>query len=279
MSNLDIHHVDPMPLARRLELAIGAAMAECAQNWAARDVMSDYVAAQIAGAWIIAGEGESPLARVVGLGMDQTPTDEELATIESLFEERGQPPRIELACHADQGLWQRLADRGYRAVGATAVFVRSLDGPIDHQTPESAVRIEIDRLDAADDEAVAEAVTVMSRAFQDPPPAWITRTTHQAAVQPSARVFLARLNGNMVGGAFLVVDDDVAMLFGGGVLDGKRRCGVHSALIRGRLLWGRDSGAHIAFMQGRPGSTTERNARRAGFSLAYTKMSLVKEPA
>ena len=69
------------------------------------------------------------------------------------------------------------------------------------------------------------------------------------------------------------------MLFGGGVLDGKRRCGVQSALIRGRLLWGRDSGADMACIQGRPGGPTDRNARRAGFTLGYTKTVLTKEIA
>lgn len=279
VSDLDLQNVDLLPLTRRVEMANGAGMAECARHWASLHQPSDAVAAQHAGAWVIAGDGQSPLARVVGLGLGQTPTDDELDTIESLYLERGQPPRIELACYADHDLWKRLAERGYRATGTVVVFVRSLKAPIDHETPNAAVRIEIDRLQTDDEEAVEETVDVLTRAFEDPPPDWLTQVTRQAIAQPSSHIFLARLNGKLVGGGFLVVGDGVAMLFGGGVLETKRRCGVQSALIRGRLLWGRDSGADIAYVQGRPGGPTDRNARRAGFTLAYTKTVLTRENA
>ena len=278
MSDGDFNNVDLLPLARRIELANGAGMAECAQHWA-EEVGSDAVARQIAGAWAIAGDGQSPLARVVGLGLGQMPTDDELDAIESLYVERDQPPRIDLTCYAEQDLWQRLADRGYRATGVNAVFVRSLKDPVDHETPTAAVRIEIARLQANDQHAVDEGVDVMARAFEDPPPDWLTRVTRQAVIQPSSHTFLARLNGHVVGGGFLVVGDGLAQLFGGGVLDTKRRCGVQSALIRQRLFWGRDSGADMACIMGRPGGPTDRNARRAGFVLGYTKTVLTKESA
>jgi GNAT superfamily N-acetyltransferase len=253
-------------------------MAEAARSWADSHE-TDLVAREIAGARLVAGDGPSPLARAVGLGLQTAPSDADLDAIESVFAERGQPARVEVATYADPALLGVLAARGYRPTGVFHVLARTLarDEAIGRDIPWATDGLDIARLDRADGSGVDEAVDVLARAFDDPPPDWLLRVTRQGIGQASATTFLARVSGRLAGGACLAIHADVAILFGAGVLPDFRRGGLHAALIHGRLMWARDSGATIACVQSVPGGPTERNARRAGFQLAYAKTVMTRE--
>jgi len=276
-SEHDLDAPDPARLARAVETAQGAAMAEAATHWAGLHADSDFIALEHAGGWVIAGDGRSPLARALALGFDHVPSEAELDALEAIFLEREQPPRIDVASCADPSLLAILASRGYRPTQQMSILVRSLATPIDHPSPDDASDIEITRLCADDD--LDEVVDVMASTFERPAPDWLRRVTRQGIIQPSTTAFLARIDADLVGGGCLGLRPPLAFLFAGGVLDVNRRRGVQSALIRGRLLWARDSGATIACIQSLAGGPTERNARRAGFRLAYTRLSLTREPS
>jgi len=267
-------------LARRLGAANGAGMADCARCWAADHPESDLIGVELAGGWIIAGDGVSPLARAVGLGLGAPLDDQSLDTLESIFIERGQKPRIDVSAYADPALMKTLAERGYKPSEFKGVNARRLgpNDPIDHASPgEGAEGVEITRVDRHDQDTVDRLVDVMSRAFNPDPPDWLVRVTRQGVKQPSAEVFAARVDGDLAGGGCLCVVDKVGMLYSGGVLERHRRRGVQSALIRGRLMWARDRGADVAGITSIPGGPTERNARRAGFSLVDTQIVMTRE--
>jgi hypothetical protein len=72
--------------------------------------------------------------------------------------------------------------------------------------------------------------------------------------------------------------DDVVMLFGGTTLPSARERGAQRALIDARLDAAARQGATLAISVAAPGSGSERNLRRAGFTCAYTA-ALYERPA
>lgn len=68
----------------------------------------------------------------------------------------------------------------------------------------------------------------------------------------------------------------VVAMFGASVLPTFRNRGVQQALIAARLNHGIEHGATMSSIGSKPGIPTERNARRMGFQLAYTKVHVVK---
>ncbi len=70
-----------------------------------------------------------------------------------------------------------------------------------------------------------------------------------------------------------------AALFALAVLPAYRRRGVQQALIAARLRAAAEAGATVVTISALPGVATERNARRMGFQVAYTKVVLVRPGA
>jgi ribosomal protein S18 acetylase RimI-like enzyme len=83
----------------------------------------------------------------------------------------------------------------------------------------------------------------------------------------------------VAGGASLRIQDGVAQLNGAATLPDHRRRGVQSALLRHRLADGARRGCDVAVVTTQPGSKSQQNVQRSGFSLLYTRAILVKEPA
>jgi ribosomal protein S18 acetylase RimI-like enzyme len=73
--------------------------------------------------------------------------------------------------------------------------------------------------------------------------------------------------------------DGVAQLAGAATLPQHRRRGVQSAVLRARLLDAAASGGDIAVVTTQPGSKSQENVQRAGFTLLYARAILVRPPA
>jgi GNAT superfamily N-acetyltransferase len=79
-----------------------------------------------------------------------------------------------------------------------------------------------------------------------------------------------------VAGGSAELHPNVATLFGLSTLPAFRRRGVQAALIAARLERARAAGISLATIGSEPGISTERNAMRLGFRVAYTKVVLRK---
>jgi GNAT superfamily N-acetyltransferase len=84
--------------------------------------------------------------------------------------------------------------------------------------------------------------------------------------------FVARIAGQIAGGATLSLRHGVAGLFGASTLPLFRNRGVHSALIAARLARAAAAGCDLAACIAQPGSTSNRNVVRHGFSTLYTRV-------
>jgi GNAT superfamily N-acetyltransferase len=88
--------------------------------------------------------------------------------------------------------------------------------------------------------------------------------------------YLARVDGQIAGGASMRIDGEVALLAGAATLPAFRRRGVQRALLRTRLRTAALAGCALAVVATQPGSASQANVQRQGFSLLYARAVLVK---
>src|SRR6185436_9754085 len=103
----------------------------CAYEWAeayARAVPTSGSAAWEVGKGAVAAwmGKDSPMSRVIGLGMEGDVADADLDALERAFRERGTPLRVELCPIAGGPLGRRLSRRGYGVTGFEDMLVREV---------------------------------------------------------------------------------------------------------------------------------------------------------
>ncbi|MGZ6124464.1 MAG: GNAT family N-acetyltransferase [Myxococcales bacterium] len=95
---------------------------------------------------------------------------------------------------------------------------------------------------------------------------------------PGFLAYLARRGDTVAGGASLRVHEGIAQLAGAATLPAHRRRGVQTALPRRRLLFAAQAGCDLAVVTTQPGSVSQANVRREGFSLLNSRAILLKTP-
>ena len=84
---------------------------------------------------------------------------------------------------------------------------------------------------------------------------------------PGFRRYCAWIDGQLVGTATLRLDDGLAQLCGAATLPAWRRRGVQTALLQRRLADAADAGSDLALMTTAPGTKSQENGPKQGFSL------------
>ena len=83
--------------------------------------------------------------------------------------------------------------------------------------------------------------------------------------------WLAFRGTSLAGGAALSSRDGVALLGGAATHPIHRRRGVQHALLTTRLAAARQNGCEVAVVTTQPGSQSQHNVQRCGFSLLYAR--------
>lgn len=201
-----------------------------------------------------------------GLADAQVPAAD-LDRMVGFYVSRGIEPLIEVCSLAEPRLLAQLGARGFRARGFTHALARELPRDLSRAPVPEGVEIRLlDPHDPAEGDAFDAFVRVLT-----PEPG---RVEHLAARR--AHAFLATVGSEVAGMAHLDVDGPLAALYGAAVVPAFRRRGLHRALFEARMAFAADHGCTLAQVDGPPGGATERNARRLGFSLAYSKLELVR---
>lgn len=216
----------------------------------------------------------------VGLGLHGPVSDAEVGQLIEFYTERGIEPRVEVCPFADDSLIERLAAAGFVTRLFEMTFYCELDRSIAavpvHQPP---AELSIRAVDKANDAEVLEFVTVTTSGFMpgvSPIPQQFLDPGIKSVKHPKSVAAAAWFDGRMIGGGAIFRSVAAAHLAGLSVLPEYRRRGIQQALIAWRLNEAARLGCRIATVGSRPGHGTERNVRRKGFALAYSKVHMVR---
>ncbi len=267
-------------LATRIDRAEMRLSLSIAQTVAARSPAARALVSPIAGGHAVFAGAGSPTNKAIGIGFGATIDEAALDAIEQAWTDRGEPVRFELATLADPSLAPTLTGRGYRVTGFENVLGRAatiedaaptLDGMAIVELPQDDWRtwlnVALDGFGTPDGSAPGE---------ESYPRELLEAVFVDFAATPGFRRYLLHVGGEPAGAASLRLDDGLAQLCGAATLPQFRRRGIQAALLRLRLAEARQAGCDLAVVTTQPGSKSQANAMRHGFSLLYTRVVLVK---
>lgn len=270
----------PADLAARIDQAEARQMIAIANGAAAWDAsLRPFVVPVGRGAAIYAGPG-SPTNKMIGIGFGEELDAGILDDLEARFAACDTPLQAEVSVLAEPAVHAQLTARGYRPSGFEHVLGHPLGAAIAAR-PEG---VDIDVVEPAEVNALGD-VFIEAFASPDvggvggdaiPPSAEIRRWFDITMSAEGFRGYVARVDGVMAGGGSMRLDGDIAQFSGAGTLPRFRRRGVQTALLRARLQDAAAAGCTIGVVVVQPGSKSQQNAQREGFSLLYARQLFVK---
>src|ERR1700730_2644803 len=223
----------------------------------------------VAGAMAMFDGVGSPCTQTFGLGLFQMPGEEEMTKIENFFRARGAGVFHEVSPHADKALLAMLDGRGYRPLEMSNVMYLPLAEHIwSTKVGEGPVRVRM---------AGAEEREIWARTSAE---GWSEFEELKHLIFEMGRVvghakgttpFLAELEGQAIAAGALTIHDGVALFAGASTIPAWRRRGAQQALLEARFQHAIEAGCDLAMMVTEPGSSSQRNAERQGFRVAYTR--------
>lgn len=207
---------------------------------------------------------------------DAAEVDELLA----FFQERSLEPRVELTPFAHESLVGALASRGFVLRRFEVVLARSIDSGERFAPPYPApAGLIMEEVDRADEAAIAEFARVSLSGFlpegMEPTPD-LMEASMRVARHPRSVAVRAMLDGRCVAAGAMEFHEQLATLYGVSVVPDVRRRGIQLAMMAWRLRRAAVRGATIVTIGSLPGASTESNAMRMGFRVAYNKGVLVR---
>lgn len=256
-------------LARRLERTEGKSNADFVDARARVDPASHACWIEFDGTFAMFDGVGSPLTQTFGLGIDGPVSDDVMRRIESFFRERGAEVSHEVSPLADVAVLPLLNARGYRPIELSSVLVRpvALDvKPLPSNQSRVMTRV------ARPDEAELWAETAAAGWSESPEAAAFVRQL--GTVMMSSRCttsFFAEIDGQPVATGGLNIHGGVALFAGASTVPAFRNRGAQNALLEARLRHAAERGCDLAMMVALPGSSSQKNAERVGFRVAYTR--------
>jgi GNAT superfamily N-acetyltransferase len=236
----------------------------------------------LADGWLAFGGRGSYVNKACGFGLERPVTEAELDGLVAFFTSRGVEPRVELSPFVAPSLLEGLARRGFVLQRFGNVLARKLpedDAPRALLPRDRLAGVTVERVDPTDDASVREYVEVAESGFLaegEALPAAFLEVGIKAVRRPVQDAYVARIGHEVVGAGGCESGGGITALFGTSVKPAYRGLGIQQALIVARLERARERGSHLAVIISTPGIPTERNAARLGFSMAYSRVVLVK---
>jgi GNAT superfamily N-acetyltransferase len=260
-------------LARRLERTEALANLCFVEARARLNPASGACWMEAAGAHAMFDGPDSPCTQTFGLGMFEPPCDEDLDQIEQFFASRGAPVAHEVCPLAGVELYARLQARGHHPAEISNVLWRELSdfGEI----RPSAFRVR--PVNPGEEDLYGR---VAADGWREDAPEFahlIEELGRTGAFTRGSHCFLAETDqGVAAASGSMAVHDCVALLAGASTIPAFRGRGAQRALLETRLRVAREHSCDIAMMGAAPGSASQRNAERAGFRIAYTRLKWVR---
>lgn len=254
-----------LALARRLELTEGHGNAAFVDAQARLDPSASPIWTTIGGtSAMFAGVG-SPITQTFGLGMHAPLVEKDLDALERFFTSRGSAVFHEVCPLAGVEVLQQLTARNYRPIELSSVLYQ----PIDADTRVSSnPELHVRKAESHEGELYG---TIASRGWSEHPEAMPYIKGFAKLSLACATCFIAEHDGQPIATAALFMHGGVALLAGASTVPEGRRRGAQNALLDTRLRTAASNGCDLAMMVAAPGSSSQRNAERQGFRIAYTR--------
>lgn len=270
MSSLFIDHA----VARRLERAEGAASAAIVDT--RRRLSAEAAAAwrDFDGTYAMFDGVDSPITQTFGLGMFAPVTADGLAAIEAFFDERGAATDHEVSPLAGVEALALLAARGYRPCELSTVLVQPIEPAAGTDAGDAPPAAGLTVRVCGEGEAERDRWAALSAAGWGETPeiaAAVTELARMAIRNPRALGFFVEADGEPIATGSLAIHEGVALLAGASTIPARRGRGAQALLLAARLAEARRHGCELAMMVAAPASTSQRNADRRGFRVAYTR--------
>lgn len=223
------------------------------------------------GVLVLLGPGRY-VNRAIGTTLDGL-DDADLDAIERASIAAGVAPAVEVCSWAPAELLTRLAGRGYRPSWFRDVFVRT-PGVVATEMAGIAIR------PVVGDEDMARWLRVLAdgNEFDSADGRAVSDEFALAAHRLSGAIdLLAEIDGTPAGCGSLVHAEGIEWLGGAATVPAFRRRGVQSALLAQRLTIATRADLELVSATALPDSTSARNLRRCGFTLAYTQVVMAQE--
>jgi len=233
---------------------------------------------EIAGGWMCFSGIGSWMNQACGLGLDGAVEDHDLDRLVEFYTSRAVEPKLEVCPFAHETLIAGLAQRGFEVREFENVLFRTvktgdeLRSRMEHGWPTG---LELIPVDPTNQSQVATFVDVATSGFRPPgePVSSVMFESIRSVVEhPRCDHYLGVIDDVAVGGCGMETTTEVACLFGTSVLPEYRRRGIQAAMIARRAERARELGCELVAIHTRPGIATERNSRRLGFEMAYSKV-------
>jgi ribosomal protein S18 acetylase RimI-like enzyme len=226
------------------------------------------------GHMIFAGLG-SPIGRATGVGLDRPFTAADLDRIEQFYLARQAPSLVDLCPMHEPAVFELFKQRGYGIAELNNVLFRKLDPQEKFPPPPTGCEIRPSRLE----EAETAGAIVESAFFPDGAPEAYRGLIAPFYQMERALAFVASVEGKLVAcGTGLVISQcKVFALCGAGTLADCRGRGLQTALLRARMAAAIQAGCEYAVVVTQGGTTSQRNAERLGFRVAYSKVTVIKQ--
>jgi hypothetical protein len=259
-------------LAQRLELAEAQDAADCAEAACLLDPARGAAAKSVGGGYLTFCGPASPLTHAIGVGMTGPISVEELEEIEEFFVSRDAPVTIDVTPHTDPSLREMLAERGYRISEFSNVLVRPVRA--DEEPPEcpSPARVRMALSSESDLYSRTVVSGFLSRHDLNDEEMIVGRILFG---MPYAKGLLAEIGGEVAGGCGFSIRGGLASCFGDSTLPVFRGQGVHTAMICARIAEAISASCDLITAATQPGSVSQRNYQRLGFTIAYSKITMV----
>ena len=226
------------------------------------------------GHMIFAGLG-SPIGRATGVGLNCPFTAEDLNRVEQFYRAHRAPAQVDLCPLHEPAVFEMFKERGYAIAELNNVLYRKLEIEEKFAPAPAGCEIRRSRLE----EAEAAGAIVESAFFPAGAPEAFRGLIAPFYQMEGALSFVASVEGRLVacGTGLLIPERGVFALCGAGTLAAFRGRGLQTALLRARMAAAVESGCEYAVVVTQGGTTSQRNAERLGFRVAYSKVTVTKQ--
>jgi GNAT superfamily N-acetyltransferase len=226
------------------------------------------------GHMVFAGLG-SPIGRATGAGLDQPFTKDHVDRIEAFYREHKAPSQVDLTPLHGPDVFEMFKERGYAIAELNNVLYRKLDPKEEFPAPPAHCEIRPSPIAEAE---VAGGI-VEGAFFPDGAPEAYRGLITPLYQMENALPFVATIDGRLVacGTGLVIPQHRVFALCGAGTLSAFRGRGLQTALLQARMRAAIEAGCEYAVVVTQGASTSQHNAERLGFRVAYSKVTVIKQ--